>query len=679
MSNPFSNVRTEHEKDLHKLYIVPPITIFDPTNPIRPLVVVGGRGTGKTIFFMCNSWKERFHILCSEDSSMTYEKMIEQDRVIGLYYKVDEDFIYGMNDEKEYEGLFNTYLSVVLLQELFGLLEALVGYKENMFDIQSLLKAYNSLTDSKLDVNSTIRDLQEGCDHLLKEVENTINKKGDNYERSLRYTFPGTILYGIVKELKNCQLFKDVTIKIYIDEHEGFNEWQQKRINTLIKKSDHVVSYSIGLKPNGIRTRETISGQKIQDPDDYRLVDLDLEFFGEDDDKKFKKHIEKIAEKRIEEYNLAHHTSANSDIKFYLGKYDFDKEVASLFKKREKFKFVDVLKTQIQKQCESLNKDSDEYVRILCNEEDNTSLLCARINLSILSRKGASVEDIFTKYKEWLEKGKETKYKDIYHNTKTGALFLLLSETNVRKEYYGFDTYLSLSSGAVRPFIDLCYKFFSLAEDIGYSIEDISNKKDGLGPKDFEHLQSKAAYIVSSRYAEDLKKNEETISGLANGLGKIFQAHHKGMYNTLAEPEMNHFTYMAGSVLSEEAEKNLESAMGYAVIKKRKSTKLKVTSDITPYDFYLNRLLAPKFQISVVKKRKKIFDSEDLNKIFSNDTVQRENSIMSIIKVIEKNNQSQDKQQKKSTTKRVSPTTDQPKDKQQKMISNYEGDNCENL
>ena len=55
--NPFSQLRAElMGPELWKMFVPGP---FARLTAQRPLVLEGGRGSGKTMFFLCNSWRER--------------------------------------------------------------------------------------------------------------------------------------------------------------------------------------------------------------------------------------------------------------------------------------------------------------------------------------------------------------------------------------------------------------------------------------------------------------------------------------------------------------------------------------------------------------------------------------------------------------------------------------------
>ena len=119
--NPFSVNRAEYMKNLWKYYV--PFKEF-PDNVDKSVIVVGGRGTGKSMFFLCNSWREKISSL--EETSDTPMKAFLEQKQIGIYYKVDSTFVGTMSeleqDNQQWRGYFNTYLSISLLLELIPLI-----------------------------------------------------------------------------------------------------------------------------------------------------------------------------------------------------------------------------------------------------------------------------------------------------------------------------------------------------------------------------------------------------------------------------------------------------------------------------------------------------------------------------------------------------------------------------
>ena len=64
----------------------------------KPLIFEGSRGTGKTMFFKCNSWKEKY--LRSKVKGVSLEDFIIREKHIGFYYKADGRFVKSLDKKK---------------------------------------------------------------------------------------------------------------------------------------------------------------------------------------------------------------------------------------------------------------------------------------------------------------------------------------------------------------------------------------------------------------------------------------------------------------------------------------------------------------------------------------------------------------------------------------------------
>ena len=80
--NPFKANRTEQMKELWKYYV--PFSKLD--NTCKPIVVEGGRGSGKTMFFQCNSWRQILSKLSNEEKPLS--DILNEEGFIGIYYRV---------------------------------------------------------------------------------------------------------------------------------------------------------------------------------------------------------------------------------------------------------------------------------------------------------------------------------------------------------------------------------------------------------------------------------------------------------------------------------------------------------------------------------------------------------------------------------------------------------------
>ena len=96
--NPFKENRTEQMKDLWKYYV--PFSGLDTAG--KPIVVEGGRGSGKTMFFQCNSWRQKILMLQKNKKPIT--DILDNEDFIGIYYRVDTTFVSSMRERKKING-----------------------------------------------------------------------------------------------------------------------------------------------------------------------------------------------------------------------------------------------------------------------------------------------------------------------------------------------------------------------------------------------------------------------------------------------------------------------------------------------------------------------------------------------------------------------------------------------
>lgn len=316
----------------------------------------------------------------------------------------------------------------------------------------------------------------------------------------------------------------------------------------------------------------------------------------------YKNTLKSICEKRFTMFfdQLEQRPECSTDIEFYLGNYSIDCELARFENRTLKFK------ESLERIIWTLSKDEEEfqyYYDTLCNE---APLLNARMHQALLLRSSnyrptlSELTSCFLDWKYNRKTPKKKKYDEWLHTTKTGIVFLLAKESGLEKWYYGFDTYVMLSSGIVRYFLELCEQAFNFAIMNGFGWEQPSP----LSPE----IQTKAARFVS-RY-----KVEETSSFPLYGsnlrifiqcLGQIFKELHRNERLTLGEPEPNHFTMDALDSLDHRDV--LDCAITCSALQELPQTKGKEALNTHVLDYHLNKIYTPYFEISYFKKRKILF------------------------------------------------------------------------
>jgi len=597
--NPFKENRTEQMRDLWKYYV--PFPGLDGTG--KPLVVEGGRGSGKTMFFQCNSWRQKVLEIQKNDKLIT--DLINTEDFIGIYYRVDTTFVSSMREreEKNWRAIFETYLSICILIELLDLIYTL---NTSMRLNERMLTEFATSFSKKIDPNSTIDSIEgfrKACNVYLDEIEDKINGTSPNF--GLRNINVNRFITDACKAIKDLFGKEGLLFKIFIDEYETLQEYQQKIVNTLIKHSTLPVIFNIGLRPKGMKTSETISEtETIEAPHDYELLLLGFE------QEQYPKIIKSICQKRI---NLGKEQgkipiTAPDDIEFYLNNYSIELELEKIAKIDKTPPHIEKLRALIidrgsEEKCtpEEINK----FCKVLC---DDAPILNSRMHFALLYNKTHYTPALKELYMAYTSKSE--KYNDWLHNRRNGVVFLLCKELKRNKMYYGFDVFSALSSNIVRYFLELCEQTFKIAflNDYNWEIP--------ISPE----IQTEAACYVSEYKIIDIAGYEpygKELRIFVQYLGQIFNKLHTSENNSLGEPEPNHF-YTRDLSLPELSRKIIDSAIMWNVLQEGEATKKK-QSKLSPetVDYYLNKIYVPYFGISYRNQRKIFIDVEILNNLLS--------------------------------------------------------------
>lgn len=614
--NPFKENRTEQMKDLWKYYV--PFSGLDSAG--KPIVVEGGRGSGKTMFFQCNSWRQvtSQFIKCEE----SVVKLLDSKDFIGIYYRVDTTFVSSMKgrEENNWGAIFETYFSICILKEFLDMIATLRrGMSLDEILLINFIKDFSKRIYPNSGVDS-IHDFQRESNTYLDIIEDKIN--GVNYSQSneLRYVNAHRFITDLCSETQKLLQRDNLLFKVFIDEYETLQDYQQKIINTLIKHSALPVIFNIGMRPKGMKTSQTISEtETIEAPHDYALVPLGV------DSANYEKIVKHICQKRIvlgkEQGKIPQ--EASEDIEYYLGCYSLDYEVEKLDKSTAKWPHLSRLRERIEEMGkeEALSKDEiNEYLIVLC---ERPSVIISRVHYALICKKTQYTPTLRELYQAYTEKS--DRYNEWIHNRKFAALFLLCREAKKDKMYFGFDVFSLLSSNIVRYFLELCEHAFQIAFLNGYNWD---------GPIIPEH-QTEAAQYVSEYKIADIAAYEphgHNLRVFVQYLGKIFYKLHTGDNNTLGEPEPNHFNTKDLS-LSETTRNYIASSIMWNVLQEGEATKRK-QSVLSPetVDYYLNKIYVPYFGISYRNQRKISIDVGLLEQLFSGNEADAKKAMMKFFK-----------------------------------------------
>lgn len=560
----------------------------------KSLVIEGGRGSGKTMFFLYHSYNNKKNEAISK--GLTFREFFSNEKVIGIYFRADSNFAPAFQhkniDEEEWIQLFGHFINVTLTKRL---IEIIISIQSELNDEQEQIPI---VIPPELNIffEKDITDFKELLDLTIKEEIHLISYINNlNSVKRPKVIANGYLINIIANALLQHKYFEDKAIHVFIDEYENLLEYQQRIINTLVKHPNPVI-FNLGMRNKGLKTSETFATSEIiSAPHDFNY--FNFEQFTE---KEYEEFIVDICRKRLEKIEELKDLNNPDffDIKYYLGKYDAQYELGLISSER-----IDAIKSKIKTRI-----GSNEQAKILYKSDD-ISLL--RLNLVLLERNNdlPFLVNESVKFNE----GLTSKYDDWLHNNKNGLVYLICKENRRDKLYFGFQTYKSISSGIIRFFIELCESAFKQAFRNGFSFEE---------PRPISaEEQSQATYHVSQYKVNDI----ETYTPYSNYLkrfvillGSIFEKLHRD--KLLSEPERNHFSTDFDK-LSEDSRSFLKNAELYSVLQIREETKIKNSSiDSNNREYHLNHIYAPYFQISPRKIRSLKIEAKNLDILINGES-----------------------------------------------------------
>lgn len=634
LKNPFAafNASLMNDEDIIRYWIQPGILFGKQASGIEltgdtPIVLEGGRGTGKTMLlkWMSNEVRIKEHITKKKNGKNFLKKV----DFIGIYHRFDGpslgSFTSRNTTDEAWETIFKHYFELVIGQRLVMFVANLlsndciiISEKEEAdlaYKILELASLEAHSTSDKSSIKSVIKIFQKQLDKVFDFINCSALSK--NLEFSEHPISSGKLVFGIPSLLQSIiPDLQDKRFIILLDEYENLRENQQKIINTLVKHTRLPVTFRIGTRLRGFRTNHTLNEEEfLMEDADYRKIRFEDILMAHN--KNYKKLLKMIAKKRLDEIpefskiglkdievilgNITPEDEALLLIydkilsKSEIGRYPLDKYLAEA-------KHVQVMKKFL------LESDGTEGTIKKLTDKNNP--LFDMVNLLLLRRKYKPNEIIpmFEAYR-FGQKGnsKYNIYKDLYEKNKIALLFQLAGFNRPkRKLYAGFDTFCMLSSGIIRNFLELCYQSFNIA----LFSDTQSLVEQGIMP--FK-TQTVGAKIRAERYMdviERIPKYGNEIKSLVIQLGAIFYSWQND--EVLSEPEVTHFC-VDYNALSVEARNVLDAAVQWSVLQPKKDMKGKAVTDPLLNVYALNHILAPYFGISYrLRGRIRQFGKEDI-------------------------------------------------------------------
>lgn len=612
----FSKNRAEElGYDVWKHFVIPPfyqqLEIQDAT---KPRLIVGGRGCGKTMLLRYWSHQSKFSPLREDLSQSDLQQ-------IGLYWRADTQFASAMAERDvavdTWEAAFSHLAALIIGMEVLSSLQSISANKSpelaavNTADVD--LKRLQAFDASLPTGVATLRDALE---ERLWKFESWVN----DVRKCAEPTFlPGQkfVLALITEIQRQLPQLRDSCFFVYVDEYENLRPYQQQLINTWLKHSEVPLIFNLAIKRHAFETLKTTGPESLSDIHDFRTHDLEQYFLIEDAEVFFAeilflklanagigsppisvvdlRDVSKLSERRSKEYKrliLAAIEELLPDVTH--------KQLA-----------IGVIED------ESLVRKLRSRIQIVLNERGSSLGVetflrphlpeASIISPALLSRKRSKPEEIAAQM-DRLEKGQDNHFtgrRSWVQNNFIGSLLQIYEPYDRACPFYaGFHTFLKLSRGNVRHFLELCHK----------SIDRAFPDGDYQGQRITATDQAEAARQASADFLGEVRsfgRYGNRLHFFVLGLGSLFALAH--LRPGLSESEQSHFSIVRGSeALNETDQDFLREATKWSVLFEEQATKLKQAYEPETIEYILNPIYAPYFHISYRKKRRLELRSEDL-------------------------------------------------------------------
>ena len=577
LSSLFGDSRAEWlGKRIFDLFAKP--AYFPELEQRRPCVLIGGRGTGKTMVLRGLSYEGRQALSNSPPpSDWSY---------YGLYYKVNTNRVTAFAgpeiSEVRWTRLFAHYVNLLLCEKISNFM---MWYERSVGTSMALAPDQFTVVCESMHIENvnSFAALSSQIKMSLVRFESLINNIGDSEE--IRLTTQGVPIDVLSDMVSSLPGFEHKQFYFLIDEYESLSSFQQRVFNTLIKNCGERYSFKIGVRELGWRVHETLNPSEIlESPADYARIDISERLDG----KRFSEFALEVCNNRLSQLPTSF-SAPESITSLFPGISDDDEAT---------YWDVESLVSEIKSQL--LESFPDDAPLIEGMELLNLYFLAFWAGGAKLT-----LEDVFNDFREY-----PRRWRTRYGNYKHSLLYTLRAGrrgVRTRKLYAGWKTYEQLAGGNIRYLLALVYR--GLVQHLR-EIEEHS-----LAGSLSVETQTQAAKSVARERLEELEglsADGTNLAQLVMGLGRIFGT--MAVQAAGHAPEITQFRLASNTSADDgaRAKELLRDGVMLLALRRFPGTKPTGKDDIRQYDYMLYPLFSALFDFSFRKKRRTELSSADI-------------------------------------------------------------------
>lgn len=574
--NPFWRIRAEDFTTKEFInYFEDPEKTFDDIISSRPTLILGGRGSGKTM--LLKSVRGSFIATLRDVKSFKDPKI----PYFGAYHRASRGTYSATEktDKIDSDEIKLMFLDQLILRLGQAIISEIKYCRKN--NIPKINDNIEQNICNKICKNLRLPKIEDKFEPTEDQIGEQINQITDYARNKIRGATPVYPINALEQEnlerlcretISAIPELEDKFICFLIDEYENFTDDQKIVLNTIIKFHESS-SYTIKIasKKTAFSISNTIDGQPLQELHDYDRIDMDFDITKTQERIRFSNHVKNICKKIL--------TEENSKIN----------NIDDLLEDRELI-FVNTKKTL----------------------------------------DGFTKEDILIEIKKEYKSAKKpwssfTKKDLDYYYTHYGVAAEYRLCKSKPKTYAGFDDFVTFSSGNVRVFVELC------------GMSYIQAIKNNILPKDGHKIpykiQAKVLENISNYYLWDIQKIPEkgfAILPFINDLGTLIR---EKSLTQFSEPESSMIsisnpsrldlrTKIINSTKEFSLKEILDTCVMFSVFHEhpQKGRRGKEGIGVTSSDYILNRIFAQALKISPRPMSSYTISCEQIKKILNPET-----------------------------------------------------------
>ncbi len=600
------------------------------TSPM-PMLILGGKGSGKTHLMRYFSYPLQ-RIRHGQDVI----RGIQKDGYLGVYLRCGGLNAARFRDKGQTEEIwaevFAYYIELWLSQLVLGTILSAVGGTPELEDreadvvaeLSALIHLGKHASPTSLSgLNALLRELQ-------RELDGAVNNSAIVRALPVHIAVTrGDLIFGIPKVVAaNLLSLRDCLFLYLIDEFENLSKIQQKYVNTLLRERRSPCSFKIGARMYGVRTLSTYSADEDnKEGSEFEVLRLDAVLR---EDEHYEEFAKRLIVKRLAEFNRVPSAPTALDAMAKSLGACFEELEESPFSASETSYVIEKYRERERPYFKNLHQHLDQGLKGNATPGLHKSADIERV-LQLLSCPDFPLlekANLLLFYKEWSAKrnlleaaqaianecrgyiagiGETGRYQRTLGHFKADLLAQLYRETDQRQRYVGLTTFIEISSGLPRNLLILLKHIFAWATFNGerpFRDKPISMRSQQAGVLEASEWFYRDARMIG-------REGQLVMDGV-NRLGTLF----RGIRFSEKPSECSCSTFSADvSRSSETARRLLDLTEKWSLLIDVGAQRDRNTERIDA-KYQLNRMLAPRWDLSIYRRGVLALTPEELNAVF---------------------------------------------------------------